>query len=170
MFASSRLFSLPIGSVTSLVESCRVLETYLGLRSKAHEFAHSWAPSDLNRVNTPSPLEEQALSISPSQPGDAPDNVNGPADLDPLVQQNSASVFSARTGEVGRCNDRFCDDCQRPFATRTNYLRHRREKHDLNKVVCPLCGKRLARQDYLATHLAKNKCRNRQKGGRLVLG
>jgi uncharacterized Zn-finger protein len=144
-----------------------VFETYLGLRSKAREFGHSRAPSD---VNAPSPPEEQALSISPSQPEDARDNANGPADPDSLVQQNSTSVFSARTGEVGRRNDRFCDDCQRPFTKRFNYLRHRREKHGLNKVVCPLCGKKFARPDYLATHLAENKCRNRRKGGRLVFG
>jgi hypothetical protein len=163
--ASLDLLSISTGDAMALSGRCRVLETYLGLGDRMIRSCKSVPifqldDSQSQEIYTP-PL------TCPTLQGESPQcetisHINSTQRI--ARHQGLNMMFSVhQITDVGTHNNsalkQYCEPCQLFFSSRTNYLRHCREKHGEERYPCLVCGKSFTRQDYQQRH----KCRQRKR-------
>jgi hypothetical protein len=145
-----------------VLRSCRVLEDYLDMRKHgfySDHIASRWAVgSNGDEAIHDAPFTIQDSYSSHRLGQSIVETVrastlamlpNHEPDLRPSVDATPPwSSQPLRTSTPGQ----NCNDCSISFATRINYLRHRREVHDRKKHFCQACGKGYSRRDYLTNH------------------
>lgn len=135
--------------------SCRVLELYLGLKASQPNTA------------TQDPHQSGVLSegsavppVTTSAPRDDAYQASwaSPLETEILPWGSPLSVSSAMSSFYGdflptteESMSRFCSTCCLSLSTRSNYLRHMRQKHanDGRRPACGRCGKTFSRQSYI---------------------
>jgi hypothetical protein len=154
-------------SAQVLLSCCQVLEAYLGLGSKDLGYHRGRSASSTDFImsgmseNFQVSPTASAVSSGLSHNDSSADDPESFSSVDIDSSPSSTGVVtnvSLRTSPVeqpeengGAGRTKCCQKCDRNFSSRTNYLRHLRDKHNGNRYACQACGKTYSRKDYMKT-------------------